>query len=340
MEIAPLKYSSVNSSVQEIFENSYIICGSTQGSKFLLKLSKDYYEEWKFLVGKNVGFCCGTSNNNIIFFDGEESLFINGNNGQLIKSDKNFYFFNKNQIKVYLDLANKEILNLVCNEKQFSINYENANRFLFDDYLITQPNSNDCIKCNNVCDENQNWEVRYSEIFMSDSYCSYINVINYDDKIFFYLEGQNEVAKTCALDMKTGEILYSSGDMKGFLTLDNEKIYSISHYHVNIINPNNFDLQQIDLEDLLRKEDLYLSWDRYKIRDGYLYFTDTYKPVFGIIDLEKKELLWKESIEIENENLKVIMGIRLNKNNIIIDSSDGSLYIYEIGALIAPVGKP
>ncbi len=248
-----LKLKLNKSSVQELADDNVIMGSSTPDKSFLTSLSYNFEEEWRFPITRFWVHYCKTDADLIIFFDGEESLFIDKLNGQLIKSETNIYLFYNKEIKVMLDLGNQEVIKLFCGSSAYEIKHENAVRFLFGHYFISLPYSNDAIKCHNVCNETNSWELKYKDLFSADRYANYRNVVNYKDSIFFWLKGDNDYNRTIGLDITTGQILYNSDEFAGFLTIDNHKIYSITDQQVNILDPETFKIETIDLQALLKQ---------------------------------------------------------------------------------------
>lgn len=159
------------------------------------------------------------------------------------------------------------------------------------------------------------------------------NILYHSNKIFIFLESviTNKYATFC-LDETNGTIIKKIENISVPYYLSGDKIFNAYYYSTTILNIETFSVTKINLEDILRSEKLVLNQNTSVLtNEGLLYFIDGLSigsNRFGIIDLNKKELLWNSKIKIKSR-YKVIQSIQLSGDNLYVHADDNTLHIFQ-----------
>ncbi|MBG6133654.1 hypothetical protein IWQ47_005126 [Aquimarina sp. EL_43] len=174
-----------------------------------------------------------------------------------------------------------------------------------------------------------------------------------NNKLFFFLfdsSHQTDERIALGLDIETREILWESENFGGWLITFEDKIYAIKDKQVQILNPETFEVTNLDLREELSVLDkqLYKPEDKmtwqvpfsfsnstYVIKNNHLYFTQEKNNTIGIIDLQTKKLLWHTDIEINSgDTIPIITDIKVYDTRLYILDSGNTLHIFEKDEII------
>lgn len=174
-----------------------------------------------------------------------------------------------------------------------------------------------------------------------------------NNKLFFFLFDSSHLTDeriTLCLDVETKEVLWESKKFGGWLTTFEDKIYAIKDKQVQILNPETFEVTNLDLQEQLlvldkktHKPEDQMIWQipfsfsssTYVIKDNHLYFTQEKNSTVGIIDLKTKELLWHTDIEINSGDIiPIITDIKVHGTRLYILDSSNTLHIFEKDKII------
>ncbi|WP_106794266.1 hypothetical protein [Aquimarina sp. Aq78] len=197
------------------------------------------------------------------------------------------------------------------------------------------------------------WSKDISELHKSTNNEIYGNPQIINNRLFFFLfdsSHQTNEHITLCLDIETEEILWRSESFGGWLTTFEDKIYAIKDKQIQILNPETFEVTNLDLHEQLSELDkqLYkpedqMTWQvpfsfsnsTYVIKNNHLYFTQEKNNALGIIDLQAKKLLWHSDIEINSGGIiPIITDIKVYDTRLYILDSGNTLHIFEKDEII------
>ncbi|MFT7900249.1 hypothetical protein VBY74_09720 [Tenacibaculum ascidiaceicola] len=186
-----------------------------------------------------------------------------------------------------------------------------------------------------------------NKLLKNDNAKVYGEPIVLNDRLFIYLFDSTHKTndkKTICFDINKGELLWESNVFTGWSTISQGKIYSVKNKSVQILNPNTFELTNIDLQEELSVLDyrindtvnsivsnvfFSLSTSVYKVYNDYLYFSQEKGSTVGVIDLENKKLVWHSKIEIKSGDIiPLVLKIEFNNNHLYVLDSSNTLQIY------------
>lgn len=172
--------------------------------------------------------------------------------------------------------------------------------------------------------QKQIWSKTLIELLITQSTKSYGDPILIDNKLCFYLYDSSRSTNLMSfliINIEDGAVIFQSKEFGGWLTKFNSDIYSVYDRQINVLNPESFKIDKIDLSDSLSQLDkilsidghtklytktFYLSNNLYIIEQNYLYFVEDKGSTIGIINLSTKNLEWSTNLALENkENLHI-----------------------------------
>lgn len=193
------------------------------------------------------------------------------------------------------------------------------------------------------------WTHTLSELLGEKEVSTYgqpILINNNNNIILFLFDSSRKTSKsvTLYLSIETGEVLFKTKDFGGWLTENNGEIYSVFDKKVQKLDPQSFNIINIDLSEtlsvldkkILVKDDskhysktFFLSNNLYVIKDDYFYFTEDKGATIGIINLSTKRLLWHAHLKINSEENPSIKSFKVNNNKIFVLDQGNTLHIFE-----------
>jgi hypothetical protein len=191
------------------------------------------------------------------------------------------------------------------------------------------------------------WVLQYDELLNNSNSKTYGNIQIIKSRLFFFLfdcSRQTDTNVTLCIDIDTGEVLWKSDEIGGWLTTFHNKIYNLHMKTVKVLNPETFEIETIDLTEQLSVLDKKrydeandYTWDipfrfsvsKYVIEDDYLYFSQDKRNTIGIINLRTHLLEWFTDIEIDNPDVQMITDIKVNNNRLYVQDSSNTLHIFE-----------
>jgi hypothetical protein len=173
------------------------------------------------------------------------------------------------------------------------------------------------------------WQHSFSELIQWEETFIYHKIINFENKIFFRVAGNNEVGLFC-IDVNTGEVLNKFIDYYEIFQ-DEKYIYTSKYENILCkINPEIFEVEEWNVNDLVKKNGFDNIHDhRCTAKNGLFYFTQTLgddKAKFGVLDFNSKELIYKYEFEPKNGG---ISSIQVSEDRIFIHTQDNTLHIFE-----------
>ncbi len=135
------------------------------------------------------------------------------------------------------------------------------------------------------------------------------------------------------LDVNSGIVEYFFENYSYEIFQNEKHIYTSKYENILCrINPKNFEVEQWDVNDLVKKNGFDNIHDhRSVVKNDLFYFTQTLgdtKAKFGVLDFENKELIYKHEFEPKNGG---ISNIQVSEDRIFIHTQDNTLHIFEKG---------
>ena len=173
------------------------------------------------------------------------------------------------------------------------------------------------------------WRHAYSELTESDSTNLYSQILCIYDKLFFVLAGDDGGGLFC-LDVKSGNII-KKFPLSRPIFLDNDMLYTSQYENVLCrVNTKTLELEEWNCNDLI-KENGFLSIHDHRcdVVNGEFCFTQTLgddKAKLGVLDWDKKELIYKHNFEPQNG---AIGSIHVSETRMFVHTQDNTLHIFE-----------
>jgi hypothetical protein len=201
---------------------------------------------------------------------------------------------------------------------------------VYNKYLIYLFLESKKIAMNNIDNDLVIWEVTFVALTKSSVIYPYLELLESNRKLFFMLGSENRGGVFC-VNTKNGEEIALYKGCFSFLLKDDNFIYSSRHENIFCkINSSTDNVEEWDVNQLLKNNGFDNIHDnRCAVHDGLFYFTQTLgdnKSKFGILDTDKKQLVYKYEFEPKNGG---IGRIQVSESRIFITTQDNTLHIFE-----------
>lgn len=210
--------------------------------------------------------------------------------------------------------------------------------FIFKDKLFVYKDEENKLELYDLLNRNEKWQQSFSslmpsqeteEIFISQE------IIEISNVIYFTLNTNNQYI-CFGLDAETGKVLKQFPNILGDLIQENEYIYFLYYNSITRLNTTNYAIEKWDIQDLLDKAEIdYLYFPRWAVLEGQIYFSQTKGSDihsgkkgarFGILDFEKKELIFKDQLD---PKYGTIGNIKVSKERLYLHTQDSTLHVFE-----------
>lgn len=209
--------------------------------------------------------------------------------------------------------------------RRMSVNNSFVKQF-YENYYITQEGD---ILCCYTLDGTSLWKHSINSLLGGEKSVIMSNLIPFKDRLFFYLNDYTlNVSKTFCLKIKSGEILEATDHMKGWLTLNGERLFATDKKRVLILDANTFGVQSVDIAAQLSDlpDHLGLSYSKFTIVNDLLFYTGERTPNVGIIDILNKKALWKKQFDVDGS---VIRQLLVYDNKFCVLDARDNFYSFE-----------
>ncbi|PAM94915.1 hypothetical protein B4N84_10750 [Flavobacterium sp. IR1] len=205
----------------------------------------------------------------------------------------------------------------------FSHGYQN--KYLI--YLFVEEKK---IEMKSITDDSFIWQLSFSELIQDKTATLNSEVIEINSKLYLIVLGSDSGGLFC-VDVNSGKVLMHYPRVSRFLVKDENYIYSSKYENILCkINPITNEMEEWDVNELVKDNGFENIHDhRCTADNGLVYFTQTLgdnKAKFGILDTNKKELVYKYDFEPKNGG---IGSIEVNNDRIYISTQDNTLHIFE-----------
>lgn len=309
--------------------NKSIIIKNAGNKPSIARLSESLLITWQYDIQEPAGQYTPTHLNELIFFERGQSVFINRDNGMIVKKEPVYYFIYQPYVVAYVFVNKPGILEVQCNNHQVQLEHINSLKFFYADYLVQVPYVEKCITCHSLIDGSLLWHVTYSEISGSDKVQLYSDIINDGNRLIFFLSDLEKVSGTFVLDIATGKIVHHTNAFGGNLVLHNGKVYVANPTSIGIMDANTFATQIVSLAELLQPDKIKLAWNIFAVQNNYIYFTDAYKSAAGVLDLQAKKILWYKDLETSCPRIGKIIALQVHSNTLYLSAADHGLYVFK-----------
>ena len=174
------------------------------------------------------------------------------------------------------------------------------------------------------------WEINVNKLLNSEPVYLNTELIDANSKLYFIANGVDLGGLFC-LDINSGNILREYPKVSSFLVKDENFIYSSLYENIVCkINPITDEIEKWEVNDLIKENGFdNLHDNRCKAHKGLVYFTQTLgdnKSKLGVLDTNKKELVYKYEFEAKNGG---IGNIQVSESRIFITTQDNTLHIFK-----------
>lgn len=272
----------------------------------------------------------------ILYFENRNTIFYSFNSKSYTIEEDRFYFGIFPTYSAYTTIEKKGTI-IIESNKKIEIPLINSNaekKFLQNGIIQAEKNVLEGGKI--VFNDLENngivkWEYYYEDFTNSPNSKLRSKLIYDFNRLFLVLECQ----KSCdlyVLDIESGNILEKLEGFCNEIFQDNQFIYTTKFNNCLCrINSETLEIEVWDVNELIKLNGFDNIHDhRCKASNNKFYFTQTIgssNAKFGILDWEKKELIYKYDFEPQNGG---IGSINVELNKIFIHTQDKSLNIFEL----------
>lgn len=174
------------------------------------------------------------------------------------------------------------------------------------------------------------WQQTFIGLTKSDKANLHSQILNCNEKLFFGIDG-NENRGIYVLDVETGKVLRKFDTESYEIFRDEDYIYTTKFQNILYrINTKTLQLEEWDCNALILENGFRSIHDhRCKVVNGKFCFTQSLgdnKAKLGVLDWEKKELVYKHDFEPQNG---AIGSIHLSETRMFVHTQDNILHIFE-----------
>jgi hypothetical protein len=308
--------------------NKSIIIKNVGNTPYIGRLSGALQPAWQYAIREKAGQYVHTHLNQFVFFENNESTFVNKDDGAVVKKEPAYYFVYEPGLVAVVKLDKQEVIELQHKNYHSQVPHEISNKYFFGGYLIQAFYTGKYITCHSLADGSLKWKVTYSELSGTGKASLFSELLQENNKLFFFLSDAKRYAATFVLDMESGQLLHQTSAFGGRLALNNSKLYVVNPRSIGVMDIKNFETHDINVEELLQP-DTMLAWDIFSVQDNLVYFSDANSPVVGVLDMQAKKLLWYEDLQAEHKSVKKVLQLQVHNNRLYISGADQALYIFQ-----------
>lgn len=264
----------------------------------------------------------------IYYFQDRNTYFHSFTEKENNKIENTFFYNISSDYKAYTVLSKKDFIVFVSDRHvEIPILQSGGQKLFLDKGLVQVGRKNGLIAYYNVLrDAEILWQHSFSELIGSEKATLRGDIIETKGKLFFVVSGT-----LFCVDTHSGEILHKFEGLGRPIFQDQDHIYTTKYENILCrINPNTYKLEQWDANQLIKDNGIESIQDhRCTAHNGLFYFTQSLgdiKAKLGVLDFDKKELLFKHEFEPQNG---AIGSIQANDNRIFVHTQDNTLHIFE-----------
>jgi hypothetical protein len=225
--------------------------------------------------------------------------------------------------------------NLQTNKNDLEINdYDGGYLLILNNIIQLNFPKRNFLTCHPLSTGEEKWRLNFDALLGIAETRLYGDILEDKERLFFFLsEVQAGVGATFCISLETGEVLQKIESFGGWLQLVDGQLYVLGRKELKILNPDTFEKTVVDFSAILAPHDWQFTWNKYVIKDHYLYFINENvggggTATVGILDIRTQDLVWYTDIEIEAGKYW-IAEIRVQDNRLYVLTQGGTLYVYE-----------
>ncbi|QSE96122.1 hypothetical protein [Fulvivirga lutea] len=178
-------------------------------------------------------------------------------------------------------------------------------------------------------DKGNLWQQTFTDLTSAEKANLHSRVLSSDDKLFFGIDG-NENRGIFVLDILTGTVLKKFDTESYEIFKNGDYIYTTKFQNVLCrINTKTLELEQWDCHKIVSENGFHSIHDhRCDVINGRFYFTQSIgdiKAKLGVLDWDKKELVYKYDFEPKNG---AIGSIQVSETRMFVHTQDNILHIF------------
>ena len=277
----------------------------------------------------------GRYSEGIYYYQDQATHFHSFSNKKDRKDEGRFYYRLEPVYKAYTSLENKDQVHFDFEGKiDVPILQQGGQKLFLDGGLIQAEQVGDgsgVIIYNNLSNNGEEtWRHSYSDLTNAEKANLHSRVLSSDDKLFFVVTG-NERKGLFVLDVETGEVIKKFEGLCYEIFKDGDYIYTTQFENILCrVNTKTLELEEWDCNALITENGFHSIHDhRCDVVNDKFCFTQTLgddKAKLGVLDWEKKELVYKHEFEPKNG---AIGSIQVNETRMFVHTQDNVLHIFE-----------
>ncbi|MFK7002174.1 hypothetical protein [Flavobacterium oreochromis] len=316
--------------------NSGIIFSDTKN--IVIKSDKNFitiYSEYDEII-KNVevneytNHIIKSLDEDFIIFDNNKSFHLKNNN-----VENKYYYFISKFYNAFTDLEDTNYINFKFGNKELKLKLNISQKIFLKQVFIESISSEKMLVCYELEKGKHLWQHSFSDLLRSTNDSFIEDIIYLNGNLYFLLHGDNK-HEFFTIDSQTGTVLNKISNITGDIFSENETIYFLHPDHIIIFNTLTKNLEKWEIADLLAKEGLeFLMFPKWAVSGGKIYFSQSkgadvhsgkQGARFGILDINKKELIYKDKLPAQHG---IIGDIKVINNKLYLHTQDQTLFIFE-----------
>lgn len=309
-----------------------------------IKRERKYLDVYKFLPSYHVVLTVelarrtnkiGRYGKGIYYFQDQATYFHSFSNEVEGKEEGKFYYQLEPIYKAYTSLEDRDqIIFEIDGKIEVPILQQGGQKLFLDEGLIQAQEVGDgsgVIVYNSLLNNGDEiWRHSYSDLTNAEKANLHSRVLNSDGKLFFVVTG-NVRKGLFVLDLETGEVIKKFEGLCYEIFMDNDYIYTSQFENILCrINVKTLELEEWDCNTLITENGFHSIHDhRCDVVDDKFCFTQSLgddKAKLGVLDWEKKELVYKYEFEPKNG---AIGSIQVNDTRMFVHTQDNVLHIFK-----------
>jgi len=274
----------------------------------------------------------GRYSEGVYYFQDRNTYFHAFTGGENNKVEDSFFYEICPDYKAYTILSKKDLI--ICESDksvEIPILQRGAQKLFLDKGLVQVGQKNGLIAYYNVLqDDKIKWQQTFTALTSAEKANLHSRILSSDDKLFFVVTG-NERKGLFVLNLETGEVVKKFEGLCYEIFKDRDYIYTTQFENILCrINIKTLELEEWDCNALITENGFHSIHDhRCDVVNDRFCFTQTLgddKAKLGVLDWEKKELVYKHEFEPKNG---AIGSIQVNETRMFVHTQDNVLHIFE-----------
>jgi hypothetical protein len=276
--------------------------------------------------------CIPVSQYEAMVVDDVKTMFIDLSNGKITSTEEGKYYLTKNESYQVLRSNDEGDIAVELPDKKIEIRTESINGLYFFNNCIVQSNYHKKnLRCYSLLDGEKIWEISFTDLLQSSQVQLCSPIIEYKGRLFFFLS--DFIKKTVfSIDLASGQILNSTNEAEGWITLANDQLFVASSDKVKTIDPYTLNVEVADFSAALSPYGFRIQWNKFLVVGDLIYFVHENirgegEAIVGVLHFRTKALLWHTPVPIEEGSFWISI-IKVHKNRFFVETQGGELHIF------------